>query len=78
MNIENLSLELQEKLKSATTEEELQDIVKAEGLDLSEDMLKAISGGYRPNMGPGQGQQYIDPLCPTNQNAICDNYFDEQ
>ena len=45
MNFEDLSPELQEKLKAAKTEEELLAIIAAEGIDLSEDQLKAISGG---------------------------------
>ena len=78
MNFEELTPELQEKLKAAKTEEELLAIAAAEGVDLSSEMLKGIAGGLGPMPGPGQGQPAIDPLCPTNQNAICENYFDDE
>ena len=77
MNFENLTLELQEKLKAAKTEEELLAIIAKEGIDLGGEELKAIAGGFGP-FGPGQGQPAIDPNCPVNQNAICENYFDDK
>ena len=46
MNFEDLkSPELQEKLKAVSTPEDIFEIVKTEGIDLTEDDLKAISGG---------------------------------
>ena len=46
MNFENLkNPELQEKLKAASTPEDIFEIVKTEGVDLTEDDLKAIAGG---------------------------------
>lgn len=37
--------ELQEKLKSAQTPEELADLAKAEGVELSDEQFEAIAGG---------------------------------
>ena len=46
MNFEDLkNPELQEKLKSAKTPEELVSIVKEEGFELSEEQLDALNGG---------------------------------
>ena len=46
MNFEDLkNPELQEKLKSAKTPEELVALVKEEGLELSDEQLEAMSGG---------------------------------
>ena len=46
MNFEDLkSPELQEELKAASSPEEIFEIVKTKGIDLTEDDLKAISGG---------------------------------
>ena len=36
---------LQEKLKAATTADELVALVKEEGLELSDDQLEAVAGG---------------------------------
>ena len=47
MNFEDLkNSELQDKLKACKTTDELVALVKAEGIDLSDEQLKAISGGY--------------------------------
>ena len=47
MNFEKLkNPELQEKLKSAKTAEELLEIVKDYGLKLSDAQLESVSGGY--------------------------------
>ena len=46
MNFEDLkNPELQEKLKSAKTPEELAAIAKSEGIELSDEKLEALSGG---------------------------------
>ena len=46
MDFENLkNPELQEKLKAAKTTEELIELAKTEGLDLSDEQLQAVSGG---------------------------------
>ena len=46
MNFEDLkNPELQEKLKSANTPEELLALAKEEGYELSDEQLEAISGG---------------------------------
>ena len=59
MNFEDLkNPELQEKLKAATTIEELAQIAAAEGVDLSNDILQAISGG--------RCRIYCDGYCPEN------------
>ena len=41
-------------------------------------MLKGIADEIGPMPGPGQGQPAIGPLCPENQNAICENCFDDK
>ena len=47
MNFDDLkNPELQEKLKSAKTPEELVALAKEEGLELSDDQIEAISGGW--------------------------------
>ena len=46
MNFEDLkNPELQAKLESASTPEDLFEIVKSEGIDLTPEQLQAISGG---------------------------------
>ena len=46
MNFENLkNPEFQEKLKSAKTADELVELAKAEGMELTDDQLEAIAGG---------------------------------
>ena len=46
MNFEDLkNPELQEKLKSAKTADELVELVKAEGMELTDEQLEAIAGG---------------------------------
>ena len=45
MSTDNLSPELLEKLKACTTSEELKSLVEAEGFELTDDMLQAVSGG---------------------------------
>jgi hypothetical protein len=48
MSIEGLSAEQQEKLKAATSLEEMQRIAAEEGFELSEELLDGISGGNNP------------------------------
>ena len=65
MSFEDLkNPELQERLKAAKTIGELAELVKAEGVDLSDEMLQAIAGGFGPFKQPYD-------QCPENQNAIC-------
>ena len=46
MNFESLkNPELQEKLRAANTPEDIFEIVKTEGVDLTEDDLKALAAG---------------------------------
>ena len=46
MNLEDLkNPELQEKLKGCETPEDVFELVKAEGVDLTPEQLQAISGG---------------------------------
>ena len=45
MNIEDLSLELQEKAKACKTPEELLSLAKEEGVELADETLEAIAGG---------------------------------
>ena len=47
MSFENLNTELQEKIKNCKTREELDLLVKATGIELSEEELAAVSGGVR-------------------------------
>ena len=49
MNFDDLkNPELQEKLKAAKTLDELFEIVKAEGYELSDDALGSVSAGWCP------------------------------
>lgn len=48
MNFEDLSPELQEKVKACTSPEELFELAKDEGVELSEEQLDAVSGGWCP------------------------------
>ena len=47
MNSENLSPELQEKVKACKTPEELLALAKEEGYELSDADLEAIAGGRK-------------------------------
>lgn len=53
MNFEDLSPELQEKVKACKTAEELFALAKEEGVELTEDQLETIAGGqdYDPCFG---------------------------
>ena len=46
MNFEELSAELQEKVRACKTAEEIVDLAKNEGYELSDEELEAISGGW--------------------------------
>ena len=72
MDFEELNPELQEKLKAAKTIEELAELAKAEGVDLSEDQLRAVSGG----MGPNQGDKCW-PYCFADapQPCVCNEDY---
>ena len=57
MNFEDLkSPELQEKLKSAKTADELIDLAREEGVELNDEQLEALAGGgsewYEMKQGP--------------------------
>ena len=45
MDFENISDELKEKAKACTTPEEILELVKSEGIELSDEQLEAVSGG---------------------------------
>ena len=51
MNIEDLSPELQEKVKSCQSGEELMALAKEEGYDLTDEQLEAVAGGSSPCWG---------------------------
>ena len=46
MNFEDLSPELREKAKACSTTEEMLALAKAEGIELSDDVLERVSGGW--------------------------------
>ena len=45
MNLDDLTEEQKEKARACKTTDELIELVRMEGIDLSEDELKALSGG---------------------------------
>ena len=45
MNLESLSPELQEKARACKTSEELIELIKDEGITLTEEQIEEISGG---------------------------------
>lgn len=64
MEFKDLSPELQEKAKNASSPEELLALAKAEGFDLSDEQLESVAGGkdwlcdgYSPVCSP----KYEDP-----------------
>lgn len=46
MDIKDLTPEQIEKAKACTSAEELISLAKAEGLELSDEQLEAVAGGY--------------------------------
>ena len=46
MDIGNLSPELKEKAKACENPKELIELISAEGIELSDEQLEAVSGGY--------------------------------
>lgn len=60
MKLEDLSPELREKAMKCTTSEELLALAKAEGMELSEEDLEAVSGGWG--------------TCPENNYCSSDKY----
>ena len=60
MKFEDLTPEQQEKAKACTSPEELVALAKAEGVELTDEMLEAISGG-----GEWYSCETFDPYtCP--------------
>lgn len=60
MKFEDLTPEQQEKAKACTSPEELVALAKAEGVELTDEMLEAISGG-----GEWYSCETLDPYtCP--------------
>ena len=62
MKFEEMSSELQEKVKACKTAEELTELAKIEGIDLSEEMLEAVSGGRCTMYCPEHGDFTEIPL----------------
>ena len=46
MKFEDLSVELQEKVRTCATAEEILKLAKEEGYELSDDDLSSVSGGW--------------------------------
>ena len=61
MEFKDLSPELQEKVKACETPEELLALAKAEGRELTDDELEAISGGWAPFQNPLETLKEIGP-----------------
>ena len=80
MNFEDLTRDLKQKLKAAKTEEELLAVIAAEGLDLSEDQLRGISGGFRPfgdmPIDPDDLTPYCYENCQEDNNTTCWGHSD--
>ena len=65
MNFDELSSELQEKVKACKTPEELLELAKEEGYELSDDELEAVSGGMEwCNAYDKPCEQYVRRWCP--------------
>ncbi len=47
MKFDELSPELEEKIKACKTNEELAAILKTEGIELAEEQLEVLSGGHK-------------------------------
>ena len=79
MNFEDMAPELQKKLKEAKSEQELLAIAAAEGLDLSDEVLRGISGGFRPFGGgkpSGEPAPYCYENCEEDNDTICWGHSD--
>ena len=62
MNFEDLKdPELQEKLKSVKTPDELVALAREQGMELADDQLEAVSGG---------SDWYCASVCPSNCNCL--------
>ena len=46
MNIDDLSPELKEKARACKTTEDLLELAKSEGIELSDEQLEKVSGGW--------------------------------
>lgn len=65
MNFDELSPELQEKVKACKTPEEMLELAKKEGYELSDDELEAVSGGMEwCNAYDKPCEQYVRRWCP--------------
>ena len=65
MNFDELSPELQEKVKACKTPEEMLELAKKEGYELSDDELEAVSGGMEwCNAYDKPYEQYVRRWCP--------------
>ena len=64
MKLEDLSPELQEKAKACTSAEELLELARTEGVELTDDQLEVISGG--------SGDEWYS-LCDDNEGN-CPKY----
>ena len=61
MNFEDLSPELQEKARECTSTDELVELAKAEGVELTDDALDSIAGGSNWNCAS---------VCPSNEDCV--------
>ena len=61
MDFENLSDELKEKARACTSAEELMALVKEEGIELTDEQLESVSGGWSLTDCPS--------VCTDNQEA---------
>ena len=67
MGFEDLSLEFQEKARACKSKEELEELAKAVGVQLSDDELEAIAGGACKKDCPAHGMSCRrDIQCITN------------
>ena len=62
MNFEDLSAEVLEKAKACKTPEDILALAKAEGYELSEEELEAVSGGEEWVKCNGQTCSYYSPM----------------
>ena len=70
MGFEDLSPELQEKARTCTSKEELAELAKAVGVQLSDDELEAIAGGACRKDCPHHGMACkVDTQCLTKSGG---------